>query len=110
MAVRFGVSLPGPFFMSWGRTPEERRYRRRHGATVSVGYLLLQMILWMTLGVIWLTWVTFVLMYWGVAYLVNAIKDSRKVAGRHDARMAAGPEPVAPAAAPASPNEWSDRR
>jgi hypothetical protein len=102
MAVRWGTALPGPFFMSWGRTPRERSDARRSGVTWSWGYLFLQLILWMTVGMLWLTWWVLVAMFLGIRYLVNAIRDSRRKVGSHDARL------TPPASE--SPNQWSDRR
>jgi len=102
MALRWGTNLPGPFFVSWGRTPRRARSAREMSAGATVVYVFWQMLLWTTVGVLWFTWVCIMLVIIGIRVLVGAVRDSRRRSGRHDARATTSvSEPIA---------HWSDRR
>ncbi len=98
MAIRWGVNLPGPFFMSWGRSPRERRARTAV-PKLTLTYIIVQIILWATFGALWVAWTLLVLTIWLIRYLIGLARDAKRGAGRHNAE-----HPVL------GPNVLSDRR
>ena len=75
MAVRWGTNLPGPFFVSWGRTP--RRANTTHGSWWPLLEMSWLIVIWLVIGVFYMLWIMLVLMWQLLVLIVEAVQEYR---------------------------------